>query len=182
MKKQILSFATLLLLAILAVAPKAAEAQWVGYFSNGAFCLGPEIALPLGFAGGGVLIGANGEVAVTRGGTLGSGRLAIAFGLDYWGASSGGVNVAIIPIHGLVNYHFAIADTKEWDPYVGIGLGYAIVSVSGTAGNGTAASGVFVDIDAGARYWFSPTVAARAQFSLGYLAEYLALGVDFELN
>jgi opacity protein-like surface antigen len=183
MKKLILSFTTLVLLAFIAVAPKAAEAQWVGYFSNGAFCLGPEIGLPLGYVNsGGILLGAHGEVAVTRAGTLGDGRLAIAFGLDYWGVSAGDYSITILPIRAIANYHFALS-SKEWDPYVGIGLGLAIVSYSGTnIPTGGSSTPIFVTVDGGVRYWFSPTLALRGELGLGYASEFLNIGLDFELN
>jgi hypothetical protein len=82
------------------------------------------------------------------------------------------------------NYHLALED-KKWDLFAGLGLGYQNVSwsYSGSAlggGIATYGSGVFFAGDAGARYFFSSSIAARAM--VGFGLEWLVIGVDFALN
>jgi hypothetical protein len=151
-------------------------------FTNGSLYLGPELGLGLGY-GGGVVLGAMIESPITNPGTVGPGRLAIAGRLDYYSWSDGYFSYSYIPIGIYCDYHFAVNDTR-WDPFIGLGLGYVIVSASYSGPSGYPynygyGSTVFLAAQVGARYFVSPNVAIRAELGLGYLP--LGLGVDFRI-
>ncbi len=69
------------------------------------------------------------------------------------------------------------------DPYVGVTLGYNIVSASssGTLAAGASASGSYLlfGADLGARYWFTPKLAG--QLELGYGVGVISLGIAYKL-
>jgi hypothetical protein len=85
------------------------------------------------------------------------------------------------------SYHF-LENNKDIDAYAGAGLGYDIVSSSVTYTNpaihpfgySAGASYFFFDIHAGARYYFTPKLAAMGE--LGYGAGFLRLGLSYKLN
>ena len=77
-----------------------------------------------------------------------------------------------------------LKDTR-WDPFVGLGLGFVIIisRYSGPAfGDGfnpssSYGSGIFITGQLGARYFFSPNMAIRAEYGFGYMP--FAVGFDF---
>jgi opacity protein-like surface antigen len=86
-----------------------------------------------------------------------------------------------MPIGVICDYHFALSDPK-WDLFLGLGLGYVIVSESNNFPQGQAysyayGSGLFFTGQAGARYFFSPSMALRAEYGFSYLP--FAVGLDF---
>jgi len=179
-KLQTLSFLSAMALAVLFLTPVASRAQ----FTNGSLYLGPELGLGIGY-GSGVVLGGMIESPITNPGTVGSGRLAIAGRIDYYSYSDGLYSsYSWIPIGVYCDYHFALDDTR-WDPFLGLGLGYVIVSQSYTGPNSDlfnyayGGSTVFLAFQVGARYFVSPNIAIRAEFGLGYLP--LGIGVDFRL-
>ncbi|MFA7229003.1 MAG: outer membrane beta-barrel protein [Melioribacteraceae bacterium] len=103
---------------------------------------------------------------------------------DYgWGFGTGKFTYTNIIIAAQGNYHFMPG--KQIDPFLGLSLGYNIVSSSWDWGtinkSGTlvqpsaaTAKGFFWNIQAGANYWFSPKWAA--QLRVGYFP-YVGLGV-----
>lgn len=114
---------------------------------------------------------------------LGNGRFGVSAAVDMYsyGAFSGIVNYRVIPISGLVNYHVTL-DDKRIDPFVGLGLGYYIVSVSvdGSDGyRGARASTLFVSGQLGARYFFKPNLAAQVQTGFGLGAA--AVGLTWKM-
>ncbi|MDR0544358.1 MAG: hypothetical protein LBG30_03300 [Odoribacteraceae bacterium] len=83
----------------------------------------------------------------------------------------------VLGARGSFYYEFA----ERLDTYVGIALGYERVSVGDTKGNVSYVapnSGVFPSSYIGARYYFSPQLAAFAEF--GYGISPLELGVAFK--
>jgi len=84
------------------------------------------------------------------------------------------------------NYHFKLSNEK-FDPWVGLILGFDISSASWNGpdnfgGNLDASTGwVFFNASIGARYWFSPTIAARIGFGFGNIVSSIIFGVDFKL-
>jgi hypothetical protein len=190
MKKHLLLYAAASLLGATALLPSRASAQ----FTNGSNYIGPELGLGIGF-GNGVMIGGMFETPITNPGTVGPGRLAIAARIDYWSWSDNAYSdysytYSYIPIGVLCDYHFVLLDPKgiqsKWDPFIGIGLGYVIVSssYSGPAiGDGfnpssSYGSGLFFTGQVGVRYFFSPSMAIRAVYGLDYLP--FCVGFDFK--
>jgi len=176
MKKQLLTIITLAVLSVGSISANDAKAQ----FTNGSVFLGPEIALP-GYGSGGIAVGAFLEFPVTHPGSVGPGLLGVAFRVDYWGWSNGFYSYSFIPFAAILDYHFVLED-RRFDPFIGLGLGYDVVNVSysgeGPVNSGYA-SGIFVLAQIGARYFFSPNFAGRAE--LGFGGSYLGIGVDFRL-
>ncbi len=179
MNKRIGAFLAVALFSLSTMVASNANAQ----FTNGSIYLGPELGIGLGY-GGGIVLGGMIEAPITNPGTVGSGRLAIAGRLDYYSWSVGQYySYSFIPIGVYCDYHFALDDTR-WDPFVGIGLGYVIVSASYSGPNQDVfnygyASNVFLAAQVGVRYFVNPNLAIRAEFGLNYLP--LGVGVDFKL-
>ncbi len=179
MKKHLLFLAAATLLAFAVLMPSRASAQ----FTNGSIYLGPELGLGLGY-GGGIVLGGMIESPITNPGTVGSGRLAIAARIDYYSYSVPDFSYSWIPIGVYCDYHFVINDPK-WDLFAGLGLGYVIVSESysgpdaGLFNYAYGGSTVFIAVQVGARYFFSPNMALRAEWGLGYLP--LGIGIDFKI-
>ena len=179
MKKSLLALLTLGILSVSLLRPSTANAQ----FTNNAFYIGPELALA-GIGSSGVAFGAFGEVPITHPGSVGSGRLAIALRLDFWTFNDVYYNYTFIPVGVYLDYHFAL-DDRKFDPFIGLGLGYLILNESYTGpSDGKFSvgynSGIYVTGQVGARYWFSPNVAGRAELGFGH--SFIGAGVDFKLG
>jgi len=153
--------------------------------------LGPSLGFY--FYGSTPIFGANYEYAMDT--DLGDGILGIG-GLfrywswsteeGYWFGESWGWKYTDIMIGAQANYHFKVGDGKI-DPWAGLTLAYDVASVkyTGPAGyNYTSPSwgGLVLGANAGARYWFSKSMAVVARIGLGS-SSYSALdiGVDFRL-
>lgn len=120
---------------------------------------------------------------------LGGGLLGIQVGVDWWswnqnfgvGNSS---SVSWIPIGVTGNYHFKIEE-KKYDFFVGAGLGYQIVNATCVYQGvdycgGAYSSGIYFITKAGARYFFSPTMAAYADLGVG--AATLNIGLAWRMK
>lgn len=158
--------------------PTKAEAQ----FNAGKNYLGPTLGLS--FLGSTPEYGVDYErgIELQNFGTIGIGGL-----FRYWGYSEsyfgGKWSYTNILIGAQGNYHFKTQ--SKFDPWLGIILAYDAGSVSWSGPFGSYASpavgGFWTALQAGARYWISPTVAIRANFGLGTLSyEALDVGVDFK--
>jgi hypothetical protein len=158
-------------------------------FEVGKSYIGPSIGI--GFGGYGLSFGADYEygmslkdIGVDAPGALGIGGLVRYYN---WSESyftyKWSYTDIIIGAQG--NYHFKLENNKI-DPYLGIVLGFDIASSSwnGPTGFGdqysTSSGGLFFNGNAGVRYWFSPTMAARASFGFGNIVSSLILGLDFK--
>ncbi len=173
------------LLAIAVVAgallllPNTAKAQFV----NGGNYLGPSIGFS--FLGSTPEFGLNYEygVELQNVGTVGIGGI-----FRYWGYSEtffdGKWSYTNILIGAQGNYHFKIPESK-FDPYIGIVLAYDVGSTSWSGpynyGLSASAGGFWAAIQAGARYWITPTIALTARVSEGSISYGgLDVGVDFK--
>lgn len=156
-------------------------------FVKGGNYFGPSIGLS--FLGSTPEFGLNYERGVTleNVGTIGIGGL-----FRYWGYSqsygyyfgSGEWKYSNILIGAQGNYHFVIPNSKL-DPYVGIVLAYDIASTSWSGpnnfGTSVSAGGFWAALQAGGRYWLSPTLALTARLGFGSLSYgALDVGVDFK--
>ncbi len=151
-------------------------------FTKGEMLLGPHIGLAA--FGSAPSFGANFEEGIMNPGEVGPGSIGISGRVDYFSFSDVDWRYTWIAVGVFANYHFQMSD-KAWDPFVGLGLGYENVSESWAGEglsynyNGGWNSGLYLAGDAGIRYFFSPSMAARAQ--LGFGITYLVVGLDFRL-
>jgi len=123
-------------------------------------------------------------------------RIGIGAWVDYWswGGSSGNGfgnydwDYKYIALAGTGAYHFPIESNPKLDPYVGLGVGYFIVSydcsfagggVNFDCDAGAKASRIFIGGFGGLRYGFSDKVAANIRAGFG--SAYLTLGLDFKM-
>lgn len=135
----------------------------------------------VGFVGIGpnVGIGSIGAASASFGGrfeygaaalpSMGNGVLGIGVAVDvysYSDAAFSGVTYRYIPIGVTANYHFRF-DDKRYDPFIGLGLGYSVASVSGNGVNASASSGIYGIARLGFRYFFSPRAAVQADVGGG---------------
>jgi outer membrane protein W len=107
--------------------------------------------------------------------------LGIQVGAEYYSFSNPFFSYTYIPIGVTANYHFKL-DEPKFDPFVGLGLGYQLISCDfkGTGINNCSNSAVYFIGRAGARYFFSPTMAAYADAGAG--AATLSIGLMFKLH
>ncbi|HET7373678.1 MAG TPA: outer membrane beta-barrel protein [Gemmatimonadaceae bacterium] len=172
--------------------PSAAQARaGTGSFHVGYTDIGPVLGLG-GIGGANVAIGGRFEHAIQNLPSMANGVLGIQVGADYysWSAAAGGPNFAYswsikyLPIGVTMNYHFKL-DEPKLDPFVGLGLGYDIVSchVSGTftgVGDCGYDSGLYLIARGGVRYFFAPTMALYGDVGAGGAT--LNVGVMFKMH
>lgn len=121
-------------------------------------------------------LGASGERVIVGPGQLGPGSLGVGASVDAYHYSANYAGVAewsenVVPLTAFAAYHLTFRDLPRLDPYVGVGLGYAVVSVHASTVDGETAGatggGVFSTGQLGARWYFTPTLAVHAQTSFG---------------
>jgi hypothetical protein len=176
----------------MAVACLALTAQVAGAQAKGTASFG------LGYTDVGVVVGLGGlngasasfggrfEHAIKALPDLGNGILGIGVSADYYSWSAGFTGYSwsykYIPIGVTANYHFKL-DEPKIDPFVGLGLGYNVVSCSidsGVFSGGCGySSGIYAIARAGARYFFSPKMALYGDVGAGGAA--FNVGVVFKM-
>lgn len=136
-------------------------------FGMGYKDIGPTIGL--GGIGSTVSLGGRFETAIKQLPNLGDGALGIQVSVQYYhnsfGAGVGKYSFSYIPIGATLNYHIKVNDGKI-DPFVGAGLGYSIVSVSGNFG-GSSGSGIYFIGRGGIRYFLKDAFALYADVGAG---------------
>ena len=155
-------------------------------FTTGYTDIGAVVGLG-GLNGASASFGGRFEHAIKPLPSLGNGMLGIQAAAEYysWSASYVGYgwSYKYIPVGVTANYHFKL-DEPKLDPFVGLGLGYNIVSCSGTGAFGNIgcgySSGIYAIARAGARYFFSPKMAVYGDVGAGGAT--LNVGVMFKLN
>lgn len=173
---------TIVSLAILAVAAQAAAGQMKASstgFGAGYTDIGPAIGLG-GIGSASMSFGGRLEHALKPLPDMGNGFLGIEASFDYYSWSAPSYSWKYIPIGVTANYHFHLDDPK-WDPFVGAGLGYQIITCS-YAGSGLGAcsnSAIYFIGRAGGRYFFSPSMAAYADVGAG--AATFNIGLMFKM-
>ncbi|MEE9431230.1 MAG: hypothetical protein V3V16_09330 [Melioribacteraceae bacterium] len=152
-------------------------------FQEGKHHAGPSIGLSF-LGASAVQFGANYEYGMKIDdvpGLIGIGGI-----FRYWNYDLGFWSYTNIVIGAQGNYHFKVGDGKV-DPYVGITLAYNAGTVSSDGndyfgsllGNSVTNGGIWFGFQGGARYWFSPNMAAHARFGVG-TGSALDLGIDFK--
>jgi hypothetical protein len=141
-----------------------------------------------GLNGASASFGGRFEHAIKALPDMGGGMLGIQASAEYysWSASFAGFSSSIkyIPVGVTANYHFKMTEPK-FDPFVGLGLGYNVVSCSYSGAFGASSdcgysSGIYAIARVGARYFFSPKMAAYGDVGAGGAT--LNLGVMFKLK
>jgi outer membrane immunogenic protein len=109
--------------------------------------------------------------------------ITVGFNLSYrsyrerWAGNRYGNSV--IGIFGNANYHFntILEIPREWDVYAGVSLGYYIWSVASGYG-GSAASGLGLDGQIGARYYFNDRWGINLEFGGGTVSSGGRIGLS----
>jgi len=153
--------------------PAAAQGFGAGYMD-----IGPTVGFG-SIAGANLAFGARFEKFVRPLPTLGNGMLGIQVGATFYSYSNPYFKYKYIPIGATANYHFRLADPKI-DPFLGLGLGFQIVTCSASAGYTCGGSALYFIGRAGVRYFFSPKMALYADAGAGGAA--LNVGVMFKLK
>ncbi|MCL4540151.1 MAG: hypothetical protein M1378_11255 [Bacteroidetes bacterium] len=156
----------------------AARAQFVDQMNY----IGPHIGLS--GVGSALTLGLDYERGITTPGQVGPGVIGIGGLFDYYSYGDAGLggNWTYIDIGVSGMYHFVLSD-KQWDPFLGLVLGYEAASWSWNSnynGLGLAsptAGGFTLGGSAGVRYFFNNNWAAQARVGFGFYV--LALGVDY---
>jgi hypothetical protein len=182
---------TVLACVALVARPAAAQAREAPNFHVGYTDIGPVLGLG-GIGGANLAIGGRFEHALQALPNMGNGTLGIEVGADYysWSAAAGGPGFAYswsikyLPIGVTANYHFRTTEPKL-DPFVGLGLGYDIVSCSFSGSNSVNGgcgydSGIYLIARGGVRYFLSPAMALYGDVGAG--AATLNVGLTFKLH
>lgn len=148
------------------------------------------VGMSLGYTdvGGVVGLGGLGEASLALGGRfervfkavpdLGDGLIGLGVSVDWYSYSVGAYDWTYLPIGATANYHFKM-DNRKWDPFLGLGLGYYIVSApDGFIGSWN--SGVYLIGRAGVRYFMTSNMAFYADAGAGSAA--LSLGLTWKLK
>jgi hypothetical protein len=167
-------------LALVVVAATSASAQAkAGGFSAGYTDIGPVIGLGnLGSAS--AAFGGRLEHAIKPLPDMGGGILGLEAAFDYYSWSNSLFSYKYIPIGVTANYHFKL-DEPKWDPFVGLGLGYRVITCdySGIGADLCSNSAIYFIGRAGVCYFFAPSMAAYADAGAG--AATLSLGITFKM-
>jgi hypothetical protein len=162
------------------VAPRAAQGSSdVSGFGMGYTDIGPVLGLG-GIGDAGISLGGRFEHAIKDLPDMGKGILGLMVGVDWYSYDLGAFgSISYIPIGVTANYHFHM-DNKKFDPFVGLGLGYYIVSAPdcGIYDCGYN-SGIYFIGRAGARYFLSEKMALYGDVGSG--AGALHVGVTFKM-
>ena len=172
-----------LVAAAVVALPSMASAQDrtlnVGYTDIGA-------VIGLGNIGdAGISIGGRFERIIRELPSLGTGTLGIQVSADMYSYDAGfGGSFRYIPIGATANYHFNL-ENKKIVPFVGLGLGYSILSCSYDDDNIFGVdlcpnSGLYFIGKAGARYFLNDNLALYGDVGAG--AATLNVGVTFKLR
>jgi Outer membrane protein beta-barrel domain len=170
-------------LACVAVAAQTAAAQ--AKSSSAGFGLGyTDVGVVVGLGGVGgasASFGGRFEHAIKALPDLGNGILGIQAAFDYYSWSGPGYSWKYIPIGVTANYHFKL-DEPKIDPFVGLGLGYQVITCDapGLPSGYCSNSAIYFIGRAGARYFFSPSMAAYGDVGAGGAT--LNLGIMFKLH
>jgi hypothetical protein len=173
----VMSFAVLAMTAAGAQAqakPAAPQNFAVGYTD-----IGPTVGLG-NLGGASASFGGRFERGIKALPDMGNGILGIQAGFEYYSWSGPGYSWKYIPVGVTANYHFKLED-QRFDPFVGLGLGYQVITCDapGLPGDYCSNSAIYFIGRAGARYFFNPKMAFYGDVGAG--AATLSLGLMFKL-
>ena len=164
----------------LAAQPAAAQAKGgAPMFGVGYTDIGPVVGLG-GIGDASASFGGRFEHAIKTLPDMGNGILGIEAGFDYYSWSNAFFSYKYIPIGVTANYHFKV-DAPKFDPFVGLGLGYRIISCSYSGvGDLCNNSAIYFIGRAGARYFFNPKMALYGDVGAG--AATINIGLMFKMH
>lgn len=163
----------------------AAQAQ--GGVALGYTDLGVVIGLG-GLDGANVAFGGRFERIFKALPDMADGLLGLQVGVDWWSwdynyFQGNRTRVSYVPIGVTANYHFKM-ENRQFDPFLGVGLGYEIVNAScvfqGTDYCESYSSEIFVIVKGGIRYFLNPSTALYADVGVG--AATLNVGATFRMK
>ena len=152
-------------------------------FQEGKSHAGPNIGLS--FVGNTLSFGANYEYGMKLASL--PGLVGVGGVFRYWSYGNTYWSYTYIVVGAQGNYHFKVGDGKI-DPYLGVTLAYNAGSSSWEGSDAYGgllnqssgfSGGIWFGFQAGARYWFSPNMAAHARFGAG-TGSSLDFGIDFK--
>ena len=125
--------------------------------------------------------GVNGEIAYNENIGIGAWLDTWSYGQTFTGLGGGDWNIRYVAIAGTGAWHFNVESVPKLDPFVGVGVGYFVVSNSwegsGTIGSFSGSgSRIFVDGFAGVRYKLNENLSGDVR--AGANASYLTVGID----
>ena len=164
--KKCLIFAAAILLVV-SVSSAAVKIPPSQLFQKGKMWITPQIGLYSW--GGSIPFGASFETAITP--NIGVGGTGMAM---FW--SDVGYSLSLIMLSAEVAYHFTQLKVDNLDLYAGGGLGYSIYSF-GSGYMGSGASGIYIETLLGARYYFTPKLAASLRL-VGSLTGFSGFGAQ----
>jgi len=179
MTRKLIGIGVLALLAGSAAMVRPASAQ--GGFTATILDIGPTVGLG-GIGSASLAIGGRLEKGIRTLPNMGNGILGIQASFDYYSYGITGYDYRYIPIGATANYHFVLENTPKFDPFLGLGLGYSILSCDfrGTGQDFCPNSGIYFIGRAGARYYFQERMAAYADVGAG--AATVNVGLMFRLQ
>jgi hypothetical protein len=154
--------------------------------STGGFGLGYTdfgATVGLGGIGGAFAIGGRFERAIKALPELNNGILGFQLSADWYRYDqrflTADYDFTYLPIGATANYHFGVTN-KKFDPFVGLGLGYVIVSSSYDGVGNVDASGAYFAGRLGLRYFVNSSMAAYVDTGVGSSA--LNVGLTFRAS
>lgn len=173
------SIAVVALFAGAVAMPNAASAQFTEDSRRLGFHLG------MSGVGSAAAIGVQGEIAYND-------RISIGAWIDTWSygesyailGSTTSWDTRYVSFAGTGAYHFPVESNPRLDPFLGVAVGYFVVSSSASGSSGATYTGsgsrLFLGGHGGVRYFFKPNMAGVALLGVG--ASYLTVGMDFGLG
>lgn len=170
-----------ILVVSLAVAVAIAGPAQAQAYKDGYTDIGPTVGLG-GLNDASLAVGARFEHGLAALPSMGDGVLGIMVSVDWWHYSSRVLGTdygfTYIPIGGTLNYHFNVKSHQRIDPFIGLGLGYEVVS---TPYKGFAdGSGAYFIGRLGARFFLSSKLALYGDVGAG--AAVLNAGLTFGIG
>lgn len=164
--------------------PASARPAGTTGFEPGHLFVGPRTWLGVY---GTVSVGGQAEIAASEPGRVGPGVLGVGLSADVYHYGQrwayGEWSATVIPVGAYANYHIPVGD-RRFDPYVGGGVGFALVSGSWRVldqqyDTGVSrSSGLYTLGHVGGRYFVRPNLAVQAETGWGIGA--LSIGVTWK--
>jgi hypothetical protein len=160
--------------------PASAQAKASGGFGVGYTDIGAVVGLG-GIGSASASFGARAEHSIKTLPDLNNGVLGIEAGFDYYSWSNTFYSYKYIPFGVTANYHFKL-DEPKIDPFIGLGLGYRIITCDFSGSGGTNLcdnSAIYFIGRAGMRYFFQQNMAAYIDAGAG--AATFNVGLTFKM-
>jgi hypothetical protein len=164
MRRKLIGIGVLAMLVGSAALARPASAQ----FTASNLDIGPTIGLG-GIGSASIAIGGRLEKGIRTLPNMGNGILGIQASFDYYSWGSSFYDYRYIPIGVTANYHFVLENSPKFDPFLGLGLGYTILSCdfTGVGQDLCPNSGIYFIGRVGGRYYFKQKVAGYADLGAG---------------